>query len=94
SEEAGMIHYGGEDSVFIGRDYGHTREYGENTASLLDNEVRRIMKESYDKAKDIIVENQDVLEAVAEKLVVEEKMGQQEFEEIFNNITSSRENHS
>ncbi|MBO4837773.1 MAG: ATP-dependent zinc metalloprotease FtsH [Lachnospiraceae bacterium] len=94
SEEAGMIHYGGEDSVFIGRDYGHTREYGENTASLLDNEVRRIMKECYDKAKAIIVENQDVLQAVAEKLVVEEKMGQQEFEEIYNTITSSRENHS
>ena len=94
SEEAGMIHYGGEDSVFIGRDYGHTRDYGESTASLLDSEVRRIMKECYDKARAIIEENQDVLAAVAEELIVREKMGQQEFEEIFNNITDNRENHS
>ncbi len=94
SEEAGMIHYGGEDSVFIGRDYGHTRDYGESTASLLDSEVRRIMKECYDKARAIIEKNQDVLAAVAEELIVREKMGQQEFEEIFNNITDNRENHS
>lgn len=83
SEEAGMIHYGGEESVFIGRDYGHTREYGEETASLLDNEVRRIMNECYAKAKRIIMENSAALKAVAEELIVKEKIGQQEFEEIF-----------
>ncbi len=83
SEEAGMIHYGGEESVFIGRDYGHTREYGEETASLLDSEVRRIMNECYAKAKRIIMENSAALKAVAEELIVKEKIGQQEFEEIF-----------
>ncbi|MBQ7146189.1 MAG: ATP-dependent zinc metalloprotease FtsH, partial [Lachnospiraceae bacterium] len=91
SDEAGMIHYGGEDAVFIGRDYGHTREYGEETASLLDKEVRRIMQECYDKAKAIIVEHQAVLDAVAEELVKKEKLYQQEFEAIFNTITNEQE---
>ena len=86
SHEAGLINYGGEESVFIGRDYGHTREYGEGTASILDGEIRRIMNECYDKAKSIILENQDVLKAVAESLILKEKIGQQEFESIYNTI--------
>lgn len=84
SDEAGMIHYGGEDSVFIGRDYGHTRDYGEETASLLDGEVRKIMGNCYAKAKDIIVEHWETLKAVAEALIRKEKIGQEEFEAIFN----------
>ena len=91
SDEAGMIHYGGEDSVFIGRDYGHTREYGEETAALLDKEVRRIMQECYDKARAIILEHKAVLDAVAEELVKKEKLYQQEFEAIFNSLTSEQE---
>ena len=83
SQEAGMIHYGSEDSVFIGRDFGHTREYGEETASLLDGEIRRIMDECYAKAKAIIQENLPALKAVAEELIIKEKIGQQEFESIF-----------
>ena len=90
SEEAGMIHYGGEDSVFIGRDYGHTREYGEGTASILDNEVRRIMQECYEKAKTIIVQYNEVLKSVAEELIAKEKIGQQEFEEIFNRVSGEK----
>ena len=86
SDSAGTINYGSEESVFIGRDYGHTREYGEETAALLDNEVRRIMSECYAKAKAIIRENLDVLKAVAETLIVKEKIGQLEFETIFNSV--------
>lgn len=91
SEEAGMIHYGGEDAVFIGRDFGHTREYGEETASLLDGEVRRIMKECYDKAEAIIVENREVLNTVAEELIQKEKIGQQEFEAIYDRIRGTKQ---
>ena len=86
SDEAGLINYGSEESVFIGRDYGHTREYGEETASLLDGEVRRIINECYTKAKAIIQENIEVLKAVAEELIVKEKIGQQEFEYIYNSV--------
>ncbi len=83
SHEAGMINYGGEESVFIGRDYGHTRDYGEETASILDGEIRRIMGECYDRAKALILENMEALKAVAETLITKEKIGQQEFEAIF-----------
>ena len=47
SDSIGMIDYGGEGEVFIGRDYGHTREYGEQTASLIDNEIRGIVDSCY-----------------------------------------------
>ena len=87
SDQAGLISYGGEDAVFIGRDFGHTREYGEETASILDSEVRRIMSECYEKAKKIIEEHRDVMTAVAEELIAKEKIGQMEFEEIFNRVT-------
>ncbi|MBQ2401508.1 MAG: ATP-dependent zinc metalloprotease FtsH, partial [Lachnospiraceae bacterium] len=52
SEKAGMIHYGNdEDEVFIGRDLAHTRSYGENVATVIDSEIKRIVDECYDKAK-------------------------------------------
>ena len=91
SDEAGLIHYGGEESVFIGRDYGHTREYGEETAALLDGEIRRIMNDCYARARRIIEENRDVLEAVAQELIQKEKIGQQEFEAIYRQIKGGAE---
>ncbi|MBQ4424445.1 MAG: ATP-dependent zinc metalloprotease FtsH [Lachnospiraceae bacterium] len=84
SDQVGMINYGGEDEVFIGRDFGHTREYGEETASLIDEEVRRIVRECYEKAKALIVKYRAVLDAVAETLLREEKIDQAGFEELFN----------
>ncbi|MBQ5599984.1 MAG: ATP-dependent zinc metalloprotease FtsH, partial [Lachnospiraceae bacterium] len=62
SEKAGMIHYGSdEDEVFIGRDLAHTRSYGENVATVIDSEIKRIVDECYDKAKALIVEHEYVL---------------------------------
>ena len=62
SEKAGMIHYGNdEDEVFIGRDLAHTRSYGENVATVIDSEIKRIVDECYDKAKALIVEHEYVL---------------------------------
>ena len=83
SDSIGMIDYGGEGEVFIGRDYGHTREYGEQTASLIDNEIRGIVDSCYRKAKEILEENRPALKAVAEALVDKEKLDQFEFEAIF-----------
>ena len=52
SEKLGMINYGGDDNeVFIGRDLAHTRTYGEEVASEIDSEVKRIIDECYAKAK-------------------------------------------
>ena len=83
SDTIGMIDYGGEGEVFIGRDYGHTREYGEQTASLIDNEIRGIVESCYRKAKAILEEHLAALKAVAEALMVKEKLDQFEFEKIF-----------
>ena len=84
SEKVGMICYGGDDDeVFIGRDLAHTRSYGEETASLIDEEVKRIIDESYAHAKKIIEEHMDVLHSCAALLVEKEKIGREEFESLF-----------
>ena len=83
SDSIGMIDYGGEGEVFIGRDYGHTREYGEQTASLIDNEIRGIVEDCYRKAKAILEEHLPAMKAVAEALIEKEKLDQFEFEAIF-----------
>ena len=84
SEKVGMICYGGDDDeVFIGRDLAHTRSYGEETASLIDEEVKRIIDESYAYAKKIIEEHMDVLHSCAALLVEKEKIGREEFESLF-----------
>ncbi len=88
SDSLGLICYGDEDEeVFIGRDLAHTRGYAENTASKIDDEVKRIVDECYVKAKSIIVEHKDVLEKCAELLIQKEKIYQAEFEALFNGDT-------
>lgn len=84
SDKVGMIDYGSdEDEVFIGRDLAHTRSYGEGVASVIDNEVKRIIDECYQKAKDIIMEHRLVLDRCCELLIEKEKIGQKEFEDLF-----------
>ena len=62
SEKLGMINYGGDNNeVFIGRDLAHTRTYSEEVASEIDSEVKRIIDECYAKAKQIILDHEDVL---------------------------------
>ena len=84
SEKVGLINYGSDDDeVFIGRDLAHTRGYGEQTAFLIDNEVKRIIDESHAKAKQMLQENMNVLHACARLLIEKEKIGREEFEAIF-----------
>lgn len=84
SEKVGMIQYGGdEDEVFIGRDFGHTRNYADQTAAVIDAEVKRIIDEAYDKAKEILSQNMEVLHKCADLLVEREKIGREEFEALF-----------
>ena len=84
SEKAGMIHYGNdEDEVFIGRDLAHTRSYGENVATVIDSEIKRIVDECYDKAKALIVDHEYVLHKCCDLLLEREKIGQEEFEALF-----------
>ena len=84
SEKVGMIQYGGdENEVFIGRDLAHTKSYGNEVADTIDSEVKRIIDECYQKAKDIIKQYAYVLHACADLLIEKEKISQSEFEALF-----------
>ena len=84
SEKLGLINYGSdEDEVFIGRDLAHTRSYGESVATTIDTEVKRIIDECYEKAREIIMEHRKVLDACAELLLEKEKITQKELESLF-----------
>lgn len=84
SDKVGLINYGSdEDEVFIGRDLAHARNYGEQTAALIDSEVKRIIDESYGKAKELISAHMDVLHKCVELLLEKEKIGREEFEALF-----------
>lgn len=84
SAEVGPINYDNdEDEVFIGRDLAHTRGYGEQVASTIDGEVKRIIQECYAKATALIKEHEDVLHKCAELLLEREKIGRTEFEALF-----------
>ena len=84
SEKVGMIQYGSdEDEVFIGRDFGHTKNYADQTAALIDSEVKSIIDDSYVKAKEILSQNEEVLHKCAALLIEKEKIGREEFEALF-----------
>ena len=85
SEKVGLINYGSdEDEVFIGRDLAHTRSYGEGVATVIDEEVKRIIDECYAKARNIINEHKAILDKCAEILIEREKITREEFEALFN----------
>ncbi len=72
-----------EDEVFLGRDYGHTKNYSDAVANSIDEEVRAIIDECYGKAKQLLEENKAVLEACAELLLEKERITKDEFEALF-----------
>ena len=84
SENVGLINYDNDDDeVFIGRDLAHTRAYGENIASLIDQEIKRIIDECYQKSKSILLEHEGILHRCAELLLEKEKISRDEFEALF-----------
>jgi len=85
SEELGLINYDqNNEEVFVGRDFANTsRGYGEEVAGKIDREVKRIIDECYAKAKSIIMEHNDVLEACAKLLLEKEKITSEEFGALF-----------
>ena len=83
SEKVGMIDYEEDGEVFLGRDFGRTKTYGEAVATVIDSEVKRIIDECYAKAKAMILEHRDVLESCTKLLMEKEKIGQEEFESLF-----------
>ena len=84
SELLGPIQFGGDnDEVFIGRDWGHARNYGEGVAATIDQEVNRIVTDAYREAKRLLQENMEMLHATAKLLVEKEKVTGGEFRSLF-----------
>ena len=84
SDNIGVINYDEDDNeVFIGRDLAHTRSHSETVAGEIDAEVKAIVDDCYQKAKDIILAHEKVLHACADLLLEKEKIGRDEFEALF-----------
>ena len=84
SKTIGMIHYGDDDEeVFIGRDLAHTKGFSDATAKAIDDEVKVIIDECYEKAVNILKENEQILHKCANLLLEKEKIGRTEFENLF-----------
>ena len=85
SDELGPVAYGSDnDEVFIGRDYGHVRDYSEEVAARIDTEVRRIVEGAYERALTILRENREQLDALTDFLLEYEKVNEKEFLQIMN----------
>ncbi|MGO5550182.1 ATP-dependent zinc metalloprotease FtsH [Lachnospiraceae bacterium LCP19S3_B12] len=84
SSKLGLVTYGDDsDEVFIGRDWGHTKNFSENVAAAIDEEVKEIVESCHSRARDVISKHRYVLEECAKQLITKEKLNRQEFEAIF-----------
>ncbi|MDO4975777.1 MAG: ATP-dependent zinc metalloprotease FtsH [Eubacteriales bacterium] len=84
SEKLGFLNYEQDsDEVFLGKDLGHARAFGEDVARIIDEEVKRIVDECYADAKRILEENMDVLHQCAALLLEKERINRDEFESLF-----------
>ncbi|MCT4688073.1 ATP-dependent zinc metalloprotease FtsH [Vallitalea sp.] len=84
SDVIGPMQFGNDsDEVFIGRDWGHTRNYGENIAGLIDSEIKRIVDNAYNEALRILNENIDVMHKTVQLLFEKEKISGKEFAALF-----------
>jgi len=84
SDTLGTIAFGsGSDEVFLGRDMGKDRKYSEETANKIDVEIKKLIDEAYKKALTILTQNRSKLNAVAEELLIKEKLEAVDFQEIF-----------
>ena len=86
SEKLGYVTFNAEDhEVFLGRDFSQGRNYSEKIASVIDDEIKRIVDECYAKCEKLLTDNRDKLDSVANALVECEKLDAKEFEDVFAN---------
>ncbi|MDR1209977.1 MAG: ATP-dependent zinc metalloprotease FtsH [Clostridiales bacterium] len=91
SEKLGPLQFGNEsEEVFIGRDFGHVRNYGEDVATAIDQEIRGIVESAHTEARRILCDNMDVLHATAHVLMEREKITGEEFRAILKKETPGR----
>ena len=91
SEKLGPMAYGkNQENVFMGRDFGHQRDYSEQVAFEIDEEIKRIVDDRYELAKRLLSENRDMLEAISRELLDKETIDDKEFEQIMNRVRGER----
>lgn len=84
SSNLGPMTYGTDDEeVFVGRDFGRTRNYSEEVAAAIDREMRSLIDKAYNKAEELLKANINKLHRVAEALLEKETLDSKEFEEVF-----------
>ncbi|MFF1920128.1 ATP-dependent zinc metalloprotease FtsH [Streptomyces sp. NPDC058221] len=84
TERLGAIKFGGDNTEpFVGREMGHQRDYSEEVAALVDEEVKKLIETAHNDAWEILVENRDVLDALVLQLLEKETLGKAEIAEIF-----------
>ena len=91
SDRMGNMAYGKEqEHVFMGRNFGNTRDFSEEIAAEIDKEVKKIIDTQYQLAKDLLTENKDMLEYIAKELLEKETLDQSEFEALMNKVRNIR----
>ena len=83
SDSVGPMFLGGQEEVFIAKDWGHQRNYSESLAATVDDEVRRILDEQYSRAKDAIGGDMAALDRVSEMLIAYERVTGEEFQAVY-----------
>ena len=92
SEKMGNMAYGKEqEHVFMGRNFGNTRDFSEEIAADIDKEVKKIIDTQYELAKNLLTENKDMLEYIAKELLEKETLDDKEFEELMNKVRNIRD---
>ncbi len=91
SDKLGNMTYGkNQENVFMGRDFGHQRDYSEQIAYEIDKEIKDIIDERYEFAKKLLTDNRDMLEEISKELLEKETIDEKEFEEIMKRVEEQR----
>ncbi len=91
SDKLGNMAYGkNQENVFMGRDFGHQRDYSEQIAYEIDQEIKRIVDERYELAIRLLSENRDMLERISKELLDKETIDEKEFEQLMETVKSER----
>jgi cell division protease FtsH len=94
SDRLGPLSFGKRDElIFLGREIGEQRNYSDEVAKQIDEEVRAIIDHAYERAMEVLIKHRDKLTALAEKLVAEETVDSEEFEKLFSDLPPKENTH-
>jgi cell division protease FtsH len=85
-----MVYGQKEELIFLGREISEQRDYSEAVAEQIDREVRKLVNDAYDRAREIIRENREILDRIAERLLEVETISREEFEKLFPSPVAKR----